>query len=674
MKNILLVLTLAFVHQAQAVVDATGMVTGCFYASDAANDGCYNVNEPYGCSCTKPEVLGSAALCVEKYKDQLATNDNSDAQLQEAWSNVLHMICFDSDHVDAGNYQAVLKQAQEEQWPMDVTEQLAEEASLAAVAFWKNQHTSKMFAWGIMIYFAALVAVSAFVRAVFFVNSRLGRALVYSPYLNKPRGYVSMPPTIGSKRAIPWNIGPFTLGSVLQRGQTIILLGYLVLIIVSYTTAYPLNSDNMRLPTNSAQWTKYLGDRAGIIAVMHLPLVVLFSGRNNILSWATSWSFDFLNVLHRWTARGMWVSAVIHAGVFTHLNRENYPDYQKMPFFMYALSAVSILSAVLFFSMYSLRHAFYEFFSYTHFVLVLVFLVMVHQHVKELRFTNWVYVAVGFWAFDRLMRVLRILWAGVWLTGKFTIDNGAVKVTLRSNRPLNLKPGSYVFLHVPRAGLFQSHPFSVCEAKPNNTFTLVIKPMKGMTNRLEQYVRRRGELFQDLRVWIDGTYGHTAPVEDYDNVLVIAGGVGVTGLYGYLETLKLFTSPTGELVQSSQRRKNVQFIWAVHSHKNITWANIEPLLNHGIEVQIYVTNVAENSNINEKQALARATGIPEDIIHYSGRPDLDSTISSWVQAPGSAAILTCGPPAMNDACRNIVARNLRTCKNTISYYEESFAW
>lgn len=49
------------------------------------------------------------------------------------------------------------------------------------------------------------------------------------------------------------------------------------------------------------------------MSFVNFPLMILFCGRNNILIWATGWSFATLNVFHRHVARVATVQAVLHS-------------------------------------------------------------------------------------------------------------------------------------------------------------------------------------------------------------------------------------------------------------------------------------------------------------------------------------------------------------------------
>jgi ferric-chelate reductase len=48
----------------------------------------------------------------------------------------------------------------------------------------------------------------------------------------------------------------------------------------------------------------------------NFPLLFLFGGRNNILIWATGWSFATFNVFHRHVARIATLQAVAHSVLY----------------------------------------------------------------------------------------------------------------------------------------------------------------------------------------------------------------------------------------------------------------------------------------------------------------------------------------------------------------------
>lgn len=65
------------------------------------------------------------------------------------------------------------------------------------------------------------------------------------------------------------------------------------------------------------QTWRYISDRSGIICYANLPWLWMFSGRNNIILWATGWRFSTFNIFHRHIARIATVEAIVHSIGYT---------------------------------------------------------------------------------------------------------------------------------------------------------------------------------------------------------------------------------------------------------------------------------------------------------------------------------------------------------------------
>jgi hypothetical protein len=58
---------------------------------------------------------------------------------------------------------------------------------------------------------------------------------------------------------------------------------------------------------------RYISDRTGILAYANLPIIWMFSGRNNIFIWTTGWNFSTFNIFHRNVARVATTQAIVHS-------------------------------------------------------------------------------------------------------------------------------------------------------------------------------------------------------------------------------------------------------------------------------------------------------------------------------------------------------------------------
>jgi hypothetical protein len=102
----------------------------------------------------------------------------------------------------------------------------------------------------------------------------------------------------------------------------------------------------------------------------------------------------------------------------------------------------------------------------------------------------------------------------------------ATEVTLTLKKPWKVRPGQYIYLTLPslrrhHGGFVQAHPY-VISWQDESDITLIIQRYGGFSN----------DLFDSQRIptsnIVDGPYGHEQPLLDYDKVLFIASGIGVS--------------------------------------------------------------------------------------------------------------------------------------------------
>lgn len=191
--------------------------------------------------------------------------------------------------------------------------------------------------------------------------------------LEKLKPYLVYPSVFGSYhvRPLPWLLGNApTVGQALWISMFFVL--NLVLSCVNYQT----------MPKGDMPWgftpreeiLAYIGYRTVHLGYMLLPLVILFSGRNNLLLWVTNWSYDTYLVLHRWVARMFALYAIIHSVTLlgTYTGSGSYPTSSKEPYWLWGIVATVLTCAMLIFSMLWFRRMSYEMFLILH-ILMAVF-------------------------------------------------------------------------------------------------------------------------------------------------------------------------------------------------------------------------------------------------------------------------------------------------------------
>ncbi|ORZ18017.1 ferric reductase like transmembrane component-domain-containing protein [Absidia repens] len=541
------------------------------------------------------------------------------------------------------------------------------------------------------------------------------------------------------------------------RFESIFIFLYVVMNIFILFPSYDLFLENTYWPQDiPAQLGRYIADRSGEMSFAQLPMVYLFGGRNNILIWLTGWSYDRFIIAHKWASRMMMLHAIIHSAAYTwvglHYDFETYVSYYEGLYFRWGVAATVLGSFTLLFALPNLRRKCYDLFLYTHIVFVVLFTVACWYHVALLEDEQnmpFLYASIAVWSFDRVARFARVVYYNIMLlTGRRSLRSvkadiipgtDCIRFRVDANKyGLSHRiPGAFVYIYVPKAYFWQSHPFTIASwnqpsldkrtpvpidtvnatdpsetsnKKPTlsspdsaikisdtdsassstttttttagNTFDLLIRPQKGMTKKLYEAVEKLGPDGGDMYVLVEGPYGHSHPVLQYDTAILVGGGVGCTATVPYLQ----------EAVYNASKNatRHLVFVWVVQHDDQLNWAqqDIEDCLSHinvkktqetstgnedlaantslTLDVFIYATRSTKSNDVKKEKDQQQQEGLT---LSYGVRPDLDKLLGQYIEsAQGSVAILHCGPARMSDQIRQISAHH------GVAYLEEAFEW
>lgn len=212
----------------------------------------------------------------------------------------------------------------------------------------------------------------------------------------------------------------------------------------------------------------------------------------------------------------------------------------------------------------------------------------------------------------------------------------------------------------------------------NPTFELLIRPQQGMTKKLYETIQNKGPNGCDMYVLIEGPYGHTHPILQYDTAILIAGGVGTTATVPYLQ----------EACYNANQMavRHLVFIWVVQYEDQLKWSQnaIEDCIYHvnyndqqkqqqkdlnnsgnnddinnikiensslSLDVSIYITRSSQPSSYDDNND-------NQPSISYT-RPDLNKLVGNYIEmaSGNSVAVLHCGPVRMSDQVRQITANH-----------------
>ncbi|KAG9235239.1 ferric reductase transmembrane component 4 [Amylocarpus encephaloides] len=421
--------------------------------------------------------------------------------------------------------------------------------SLASQATWDTQYRTMVFLEGESAY-----------------ESRYGVALLLKPYLVYPS-------LIGSYQVRPL---PYLLGNGATVGQSLYIILMFILNIVltsvNYKSTQP--APHAWFPTQRNEILGLIFYRTGVFGLALAPLVILFAGRNNILLWLSNWSHSTFLLLHRWIARIFALQVLIHSILAVICYKESgiYVDEFKLPYWIWGIVGTVAVSIMLLTSVLCLRRMSYEVFLITH-ILMAVFVIAGSWKHVSLRFPTewgyimWLYVSCAVWFLDRLLRILRILKTGIRRSKVTEIGGDLVRVDVEGVR-WSAAPGQHLYVYFPTLHKFrpwESHPFSLlptillnstdhqsnsnasdsdrievqensekhsiparnASLFRNNTtarVTMFIKKSTGLTKFLGAQ--------ENLLTLLEGPYPNnsTSSVLHCDRVLLVGGGIGITGL------------------------------------------------------------------------------------------------------------------------------------------------
>ena len=241
--------------------------------------------------------------------------------------------------------------------------------------------------------------------------------------------------------------------------------------------------------------------------------------------------------------------------------------------------------------------SFYETFVLIHVSMILVMIVSLFPHVTTSGTTtgrNNLWACVGIWCFGVLFKLIYTFLATMKL-GKYygrarvsVVGSATVLDVELSSKALqkakgnysedkksenqglwSWKPGQFCYLRFPQLAPFvslvlllrdatysyqQCHPFTLASCPTPSSFQFIISTRAGFTRKLAEKALAQPD--NPLDVFIEGPYGTLSErLENFDRVLIIAGGVGSTfgmgvysqlGLMGVERTMVWSTRDVGE--------------------------------------------------------------------------------------------------------------------------------
>ncbi|GMF02395.1 unnamed protein product [Ambrosiozyma monospora] len=249
----------------------------------------------YDTMCQYPPSTGSLLLCVQKVTghdvNQMEKTFKYFSENCEEYTGFVAPWTFYRDqYLNATEYEISSSSIKNVSLPVyypalpNMTNAMA--IYEAYKPFYKNLDGATSYGSGLLVYFGVVMLLATIGNFA----KRTGLAQKFSnPLINWFRSYVTLPAMLPKgKHARPWGGWKVFTAQMPDRWDTLVCFIFTILHVVFW--AIPYNAD----PSHAVLWDsyakelqRYLADRTGIIAFAEVPLLVLFAGRNNILTFIT---------------------------------------------------------------------------------------------------------------------------------------------------------------------------------------------------------------------------------------------------------------------------------------------------------------------------------------------------------------------------------------------------
>lgn len=349
-----------------------------------------------------------------------------------------------------------------------------------------------------------------------------------------------------------------------------------------------------------------------------------------------------------------------------------------------------------------------------------------HIRIYDGEYEPYLWPCVAFWVFDHFVRLTRLVilnYKTAFLGHtKFLVaysaDADIIRITVTPSFHLKPTAGAHYYLYLPTMlKAMGNHPFTMSswtmagtrsqrtsiidqplslahekdispavhttEAEVNSESNgsmevvaqstqihFVIRPYRGLTARLRDEVLKTGQGSKEYTGFIEGPYGESHPVLDYNTILFIAGGSGISAVLPYMQEFLQSQSAGTKLT------KRVHIIWAARQQAFVRDVLDRELAsaatNPEVKLDLYVTGASPKMVKDDTVDLDR---LHADVGMRYERPEIGTILRKEVaEAVGTVAFLVCGPAGLADDARKAAVQVVGDGFSGLGYFEEAFGW
>ncbi|KAL6302891.1 iron reductase [Sparassis latifolia] len=443
--------------------------------------------------------------------------------------------------------------------------------------------------------------------------------------------------------------------------------------------------------------------RAGYVAVSQIPVIVILATKNNVLGAMIGYGYEKLNFLHRFAGRLFVLAVNVHAiGYFYQWTAAGTFQTQiANPNIAWGLAALIAADILYVLSLSVVRNTCYPVFLTSHVVSAIVLLGATCAH--EPWTIPYVAIAVGCYAFDRVLRIVKTRYTTAHLRTLTELNVTRVEIpTINAG----WRAGQFLRIRVLSRGMgwfgwAESHPFtiaSVSRSPGEEGLVLMCKKAGDWTGKLFELGKRAeyGEacgIGRDVKVLVEGPYGgpgHSI-VASFSGAMLVAGGSGITYALSTVQEL------LQKAMEGASRVRTVELVWSIPDP-----AHLKPMLplfssmiaqsqsgSTSLRISVFYTRAVTSSD-----AFKAFKSLPPGLTLAPGRPRLPKILEGVVDrtcklferrggrserdGPLTGVILgVCGPLALaEEAARAVktVRSERRQAVGGVELHEEVFGW
>ena len=292
-----------------------------------------------------------------------------------------------------------------------------------------------------------------------------------------------------------------------------------------------------------------------------------------------------------------------------------------------------------------IRRKVFELFYYSHRIFAILIIVSMSLHYINCLF--YIIPSLLLYLVDIICRLVYINKSIYTKINNFYFSDlkiNYILLTLKIQKKINIKPGSYFFICCRNISKFQWHPITLL-SNENNILSFCIKDMgkKSWSGKLKN-LKKNIILSNEIEIYLQGPYSHfnlSYKNNSYKYILNISNGIGVTPFFSILEDINEMY-----LEKQLSKLKKVIFIWIVPNE-----LFIEPFINrlenlnkNIIDIQIFITKPTTIHDINENYyQLLNIMNCRPNITNYVEKFIIDNTVEK-----NDMCILSCGSDSLTN--------------------------